>query len=56
MDKDILDLICCPKCNGDLKFIAGNKKRKILDKLFCKKCNKKYLIKDNIPILIDEDF
>ena len=49
IDKELLDILACPKCKGDL----------ILDEdqngLICNNCKLKYPIEDNIPImLIDE--
>jgi len=46
---EILKIICCPKCKGDLEY----KKEK--DVLICRKCELVYKIEDDIPImLIDE--
>ncbi|MGC9325409.1 MAG: Trm112 family protein [Desulfomonilia bacterium] len=49
IDKELLDILACPKCKGDL----------ILEKdesgLICQACKLKYPIEDEIPImLIDE--
>ena len=47
IDKDLLDILICPACKGDVEL----KEKKIA----CKKCGKKYPVKDGIPImLIDE--
>lgn len=47
IDKDLLDILACPLCKGDVILEDG--------KIICKKCKKKYPIKDGIPImLIDE--
>ncbi|MCX5696113.1 MAG: Trm112 family protein [Candidatus Omnitrophica bacterium] len=47
MDKELLDILACPACKGDVEF----KKSRIV----CKKCGKKYPVKDGIPVmLIDE--
>ena len=49
LDKDLLDILACPKCKGDVKLTDGG------DGLVCKKCKLVYEIKDDIPImLIDE--
>lgn len=49
LDKELLDILACPKCKGDLEYDKEN------DKLICHTCRLKYAIKDNIPImLIDE--
>ncbi|MFQ5864094.1 MAG: Trm112 family protein [bacterium] len=49
VDKELLDILACPKCKGDLEY------DKEKQKLICHKCRLKYDIKDDIPImLIDE--
>jgi len=49
IDKDLLDILACPQCKGDLR-LTENK-----DGLICEKCKLLYEIKDDIPImLIDE--
>lgn len=51
IDKELLDILACPACKGDveLKEIDGK------EKIVCKKCGLKYSIRDGIPImLIDE--
>ncbi|MBA2851015.1 hypothetical protein HNP86_001146 [Methanococcus maripaludis] len=44
--EELTELLECPICKGDLE-LSGNK-------LCCKKCKKVYLIKDKIPVLLDE--
>jgi len=47
IDKELLDILACPYCKGDVD-LKDNK-------IVCKNCKKKYPIKDGIPImLIDE--
>lgn len=47
--KELLDILCCPKCKGDLDYDAkGNT-------LTCKGCGKIYQIKDDIPIMLVDD-
>ena len=47
IDKELIDILICPACKGDVEL----KKNKIV----CKKCGKRYPVKDGIPImLIDE--
>ena len=47
--KELLDILACPKCKGDL-FLTEKE-----DGLVCKNCKLLYEIKDDIPImLIDE--
>ncbi|MBI5249875.1 MAG: Trm112 family protein [Desulfomonile tiedjei] len=49
VNQKLLDILVCPKCKGDL-ILTENQ-----DGLICNSCRLKYLIKDDIPImLIDE--
>ena len=47
IDKELLDILACPACKGDVELKEN--------KIVCKKCRKKYPIRNDIPImLIDE--
>lgn len=49
ISKDLLKIIACPKCKGDIYLTQEE------DGLICDACKLKYPIKDDIPImLIDE--
>lgn len=49
IDKELLDILVCPKCKGDLTLSSDE------NGIICQICNVKYPIKDDIPImLIDE--
>ena len=49
IDKELLDILVCPKCKHDLTLPPNE------DGLICQTCRVKYPIKDDIPImLIDE--
>jgi uncharacterized protein len=49
ISKDLLDIIACPKCKGDLVLTEKE------DGLICNKCKLLYPIRDGIPVmLIDE--
>ena len=49
LDKELLHILACPKCKGELEYDQENQK------LICHKCRLKYRIEDDIPImLIDE--
>lgn len=49
IDKELLDILACPKCKGDI-YLNDEK-----NGLICDPCKLKYEIKDDIPImLIDE--
>lgn len=54
MKKDIINILCCPTCKGDLKIeIKKEEKGEIIEGiLFCKKCNCDYFIEDGIPDLL----
>jgi len=48
--KELLDILACPQCKGDLKL-----NEEAENGLICDKCKLLYHIKDDIPImLIDE--
>lgn len=47
IDKELLEILACPACKGDVK-LDNNK-------IVCQKCGKKYPIREGIPVmLIDE--
>ncbi|MCX5808558.1 MAG: Trm112 family protein [Proteobacteria bacterium] len=47
--KELLDILCCPKCKGDISLNESQ------DGFICDACKLMYPIKDDIPImLIDE--
>lgn len=49
LEKELLDLLACPKCKGDLTLTGAG------DGLVCSSCRLQYEIKDEIPVmLIDE--
>jgi len=49
LSKDLLDVLACPKCKGNIKY------DKKASKLICNKCRLKYDIIGDIPnMLIDE--
>jgi uncharacterized protein YbaR (Trm112 family) len=49
LDKELLDILVCPKCKGDLEYIYEKAQ------LICHACRLIYRIEDDIPImLIDE--
>ena len=49
ISKDLLDILACPKCKGDIHLNAAG------DGLVCEACRLLYPIKDDIPVmLIDE--
>jgi len=49
LPKDLLDILVCPKCKGDLEYRVQE------DQLVCHACLLIYAVRDDIPImLIDE--
>jgi uncharacterized protein YbaR (Trm112 family) len=47
--KELFDILCCPKCKGDLRLATSE------EGLICDKCKVMYPIRDDIPVmLIDE--
>ncbi|MDP2897927.1 MAG: Trm112 family protein [bacterium] len=47
IDEELLKIMCCPACHGDLIEREG--------KVVCLKCSRRYPIRDGIPVmLIDE--
>lgn len=47
IDKELIDILACPACKGDVELIK--------DKIVCKKCAKRYPVRDGVPVmLIDE--
>lgn len=49
IDKELLEILCCPDCHGDL--VLNEEQAR----LTCQKCGKRYPIREGIPVmLIDE--
>ena len=49
INKELLDILVCPKCKGDIKLTPEE------DGFICEQCKLKYPIRDGIPVmLIDE--
>jgi hypothetical protein len=49
ISKELLDILACPKCKGDLRLTAAG------DGLICEQCKLLYEIKDDIPIMLIEE-
>lgn len=47
--RELLDILCCPKCKGDLKYHPQK------NTLTCKKCGTVYEVKDDIPIMLTDN-
>jgi len=49
ISKELLEILACPKCKGDIRLADGG------DGLICDACHLMYPIKEDIPVmLIDE--
>jgi uncharacterized protein YbaR (Trm112 family) len=49
LDKELLEILACPKCKGDLDYILEK------NQLVCPHCRLIYPVKEDIPVmLIDE--
>lgn len=47
IDKDLIKILACPKCKGDVEVTA--------DRVICQTCKKYYPIKNDVPVmLVDE--
>jgi uncharacterized protein YbaR (Trm112 family) len=54
LDQQLLDIIACPKCKGDLEYKIDEGDHKN-GRLICRQCSLVYRVEDDIPImLIDE--
>jgi len=49
LNKELLDILACPKCKGDLILTQEE------DGLICEKCALVYPIKEEIPIMLIEE-
>lgn len=47
--KELLDILCCPKCKGDLTLTEAK------DGLICESCELLYPIRDDIPVMLVEE-
>jgi uncharacterized protein len=57
MKRNLLDIICCPVCKGDLilQVVIENETEIVEGSLTCPVCNAKYPIWEGIPDLIPRD-
>jgi uncharacterized protein YbaR (Trm112 family) len=49
MDRELLDILACPKCKGPLEAAPGG------EGLRCPACRLFYRIEDDIPVLLVEE-
>jgi len=57
MKKDLMDILACPMCKGELELTIEEEDEKevITGSLHCAKCNETYPINDAIPNLLPPD-
>ena len=49
MDARLLEILVCPVCKGQLEY------RKAQSELVCKACRLAYPIKDDIPVMLEDE-
>ncbi|PIS27935.1 MAG: tetraacyldisaccharide 4'-kinase [Candidatus Marinimicrobia bacterium CG08_land_8_20_14_0_20_45_22] len=49
LSTELLEILVCPKCLGELEYDVANQK------LICQKCRLKYEIRDDIPIMLEDE-
>lgn len=49
LNKELLDILACPKCKGDLELTEKE------DGLICNNCELVYPIREEIPIMLVEE-
>ena len=49
LDKELLDIIACPKCKGDLQYKSKE------NELLCHTCKLRYSVKEDIPVLLIDE-
>lgn len=54
MKRDLLDILACPVCKGDLELTVVEEKdgEIVTGSLYCQKCDFRYPITDTIPNLL----
>ncbi len=49
INKELLDILACPKCKGDLIYRESD------NGLICEKCKLMYPVKEGIPVMLIEE-
>ena len=49
MDSRLLEILVCPVCKGPLE------NRKVSSELVCKACKLAYPVKDDIPVMLEDE-
>lgn len=57
MKKDLMDILACPVCKGELTLNVDeeNEQEIVTGSLYCPRCDVKYPIEDTIPNLLPPD-
>lgn len=57
MKYELMEILCCPMCKGDLVLTVDEEDEKEIIKgsLLCSKCNEHYPIEDGIPNMLPPD-
>jgi len=56
MKRDLMDILACPMCKGDLELkVEEENDEIIMGTLYCAKCDESYPIEDGIPNLLPPD-
>lgn len=57
MKHELMEILCCPMCKGDLVLTIDQEDDKEIIKgsLFCSKCDEHYPIEDGIPNMLPPD-
>jgi uncharacterized protein YbaR (Trm112 family) len=48
-DKSLLEILACPQCKGELTLTPDE------DGLICQACKLKYLIRDDVPVMLADE-
>jgi len=48
IDPELLEILACPKCKGDLELIPGKG-------LYCSNCKLLYPVREGIPVMLIEE-
>lgn len=49
VDKELLDILVCPNCRGDIEY------REAEERIVCLKCGYRYPVRDDIPVMLIEE-
>lgn len=56
LDPQLLEIIVCPQCHGDLLPVAGGPTPEVTGELVCQgECGLAYPVRDGIPVLLVDE-